>query len=130
MYEQDFEKPKEKEPPKENPASDPTTNSTASDTNSTIPASHGGNANLSGLSTTNNEANFVHGNGIPTPSPTGHMAGQNEAAQNGIGQSNYRPKSTNTNVFHNFFQVVNNPGDVIHIFINPTQIWVIQDTTL
>nr|WIA59720.1 enamelin [Crotalus pyrrhus] len=103
MYEQDFEKPKEKEPPKENPASDPTTNSTASDTNSTIPASHGGNANLSGLSTTNNEANFVHGNGIPTPSPTGHRSGQNEAAQNGIDQSNYRPKSTDTNVFHNLF---------------------------
>ncbi|ETE67204.1 Enamelin, partial [Ophiophagus hannah] len=110
MFEQDFEKPKEKEPPKEKPASDPTTNSTVSDTNSTIPASHRENATLSGISTTNNEANFpglskkiVSGNGIPTPSPTSHMSGQNEAAQNGFDQSNYRPKSTNTNVFHNFF---------------------------
>ncbi|XP_070592334.1 enamelin [Erythrolamprus reginae] len=110
MFEQDFEKPKEKEPPKENPASDPTTNSTVLDTNSTIPASHGGNATISGLSTTNNEANFpglskkpVSRNGIPTPSPTGHMSGQNEAVQNGFDQSNYRPKSTNTNAFPNFF---------------------------
>ncbi|KAG8130405.1 hypothetical protein E2320_017131 [Naja naja] len=110
MFEQDFEKPKEKEPPKEKPASDPTTNSTVSDTNSTIPASLGENATLSGISTTNNEANspglskkIVSGNGIPTPSPTGHMSGQNEAAQNGFDQSNYRLKSTNTNVFHNFF---------------------------
>ncbi|KAM6474061.1 enamelin [Liasis olivaceus] len=110
MFEQDFEKPKEKDPPKENPAADPITNTTVSDTNSTIPASHGGNATLSGLSPTNNEANFlglpnkfVSRNGIPTPSPTGRMSGQNEVAQNGIDQLSYRPKPTNANVFHNIF---------------------------
>ncbi|XP_058021810.1 enamelin [Ahaetulla prasina] len=117
MFEQDFEKPKEKEPPKENPASDPTTNSTVSDTNSTVPASHAGNATLSGVSTINNEANLpglskkiVSGNGIATPSPTGHMSGPNEASQNGFDQSNYRPKSTNTNVFHNIFSGSQQPG--------------------
>uniref|UniRef100_A0A8D2IUB9 Enamelin n=1 Tax=Varanus komodoensis TaxID=61221 RepID=A0A8D2IUB9_VARKO len=108
MFEQDFEKPKEKEAPK---TTEPATNSTISDTNSTISnqASQGGNATISGLSSISNAANssglqskLISGNEVLTLSPTVLMPGGNAAAQNGMDQPSYRPKSPNVNGIQSF----------------------------